>query len=99
MRKPNGDLLSVTQKDEVPLKLGQKVLLIAGNQARIVPDYTVTTDTQAKETPSAPAQTAPASGRVAETPPPAPSPEPSPSPPADPTPASTPPPAEPSTPP
>jgi outer membrane lipoprotein SlyB len=40
VRKPNNDLVSVTQKDEVPLALGQKVLVIAGNQARIVPDYT-----------------------------------------------------------
>lgn len=41
VRKDNGDLLSVTQKDTVPLAIGQKVLLIAGSQARIVPDYTV----------------------------------------------------------
>ncbi len=41
VRKLNGDLLSVTQRDTVPLKLGQAVLLIAGSQARIVPDYTV----------------------------------------------------------
>ena len=41
VRKDNGDLLSVTQKDAVPLAIGQKVLLIAGSQARIVPDYTV----------------------------------------------------------
>jgi outer membrane lipoprotein SlyB len=31
----------VTQKDKTPLALGQKVLVIAGNQARVVPDYTV----------------------------------------------------------
>ena len=41
VRKPNGDLLSVTQKDTEPLAIGQKVLVIAGNQARVVPDYTV----------------------------------------------------------
>ena len=41
VRKPNGDLVSVTQKDKTPLALGQKVLVIAGNQARVVPDYTV----------------------------------------------------------
>ncbi len=41
VRKDNGDLLSVTQKDTVALAIGQKVLVIAGNQARIVPDYTV----------------------------------------------------------
>lgn len=41
VRKGNGDLVSVTQKDKTPLALGQKVLVIAGNQARVVPDYTV----------------------------------------------------------
>lgn len=41
VRKANGELISVTQKDAVPLELGQKVLVIAGTQARIVGDYTV----------------------------------------------------------
>jgi outer membrane lipoprotein SlyB len=41
IRKPNGDLVSVTQKDKTPLALGQSVLVIAGAQARVVPDYTV----------------------------------------------------------
>ncbi|MFC3127068.1 hypothetical protein ACFOD4_18525 [Pseudoroseomonas globiformis] len=41
VRKPNGDLVSVTQRDETPLAIGQKVLVIAGTQARIVADYTV----------------------------------------------------------
>lgn len=41
VRKANGDLVSVTQKDKTPLALGQKVLVIAGTQARVVPDYTV----------------------------------------------------------
>ena len=41
VRKPNGELISVTQKDDAPLSLGQKVLVIAGSQARIVADYTV----------------------------------------------------------
>jgi outer membrane lipoprotein SlyB len=41
VRKSNGDMLSVTQKDEAPLAIGTHVLLIAGNQARIVIDYTV----------------------------------------------------------
>ncbi len=44
VRKPSGDLLSVTQQDARPLEIGQKVLVIAGSQARIVPDYTVTLD-------------------------------------------------------
>jgi outer membrane lipoprotein SlyB len=41
VRKAGGELVSVTQKDTLPLELGQKVLVIAGGQARIVPDYTV----------------------------------------------------------
>ncbi|WP_158743936.1 hypothetical protein [Acidisphaera sp. L21] len=44
VRKPNGDLLSVTQQDVKPLEIGQKVLVIAGNQARIIPSYIVTLD-------------------------------------------------------
>jgi outer membrane lipoprotein SlyB len=44
VRKPNGEMLSVTQRERTPIPLGQKVLVIAGNQARIVPDYSVTVD-------------------------------------------------------
>ena len=44
VRKPNGDLLSVTQQDKQALEIGQRVLVIAGNQARIVADYTVQLD-------------------------------------------------------
>ncbi len=40
VRTGKGDLLSVTQSDTAPLAIGQNVLLISGNQARIVPDYT-----------------------------------------------------------
>jgi len=39
VKKNNGDLISVTQVEPNPLPLGQKVLVIAGVQARIVPDY------------------------------------------------------------
>ena len=35
-----GDLVSVTQREPAPLPIGQKVLVITGNQARVVPDYT-----------------------------------------------------------
>jgi outer membrane lipoprotein SlyB len=41
VQKSNHELVSVTQKDPVTLAIGQKVLVIAGPQARIVPDYTV----------------------------------------------------------
>ncbi|MFC7475709.1 hypothetical protein ACFQS7_15155 [Dankookia sp. GCM10030260] len=43
VRTEKEDLLSVTQKDTVPLAVGQKVLVITGTQARVVPDYTVAT--------------------------------------------------------
>ena len=41
VRKHNGDLMSVTQREEKPLPLGQKVLLIAGAQARVIADYSI----------------------------------------------------------
>ena len=41
VQKPNGDLLSVTQREPQPIPLGQKVLVITGSQARIIPDYSV----------------------------------------------------------
>lgn len=53
VREPNKDLVSVTQKDKTPLKIGTKVLVIAGNQARIVPDYTVPIENQPPGTPLA----------------------------------------------
>ena len=66
VRKPAGELLSVTQQDAKPLEIGQRVLVIAGNQARIVPDYTVQIDpappqaaTEGKELPAQPVQAAP----------------------------------------
>lgn len=39
VRQPNGDLISVTQREPRPIAIGQKVLVITGKQARIVPDY------------------------------------------------------------
>ncbi|WPB86114.1 hypothetical protein [Sediminicoccus rosea] len=43
IRKNNdAELISVTQRDQVPIPLGTAVLVIAGNQARVVPDYTAT---------------------------------------------------------
>ena len=42
VRKTNKELVSVTQKGDPPMAIGQRVLVIAGAQARIVPDYTVT---------------------------------------------------------
>ena len=41
VRKKTGELVSVTQKDEKPLQIGQAVLVIAGPQARVVADYTI----------------------------------------------------------
>ena len=66
VRKPNGEMISVTQKDKKALKIGQKVLVIAGVQARIVPDYTVPAEGGGKPAPNTvqPAQpvTAPQTG-------------------------------------
>lgn len=39
VRQTDSSLVSVTQKDNEPLPVGEKVLVIAGNQARIVRDY------------------------------------------------------------
>lgn len=41
VRKDDGGLLSVTQQDHAPLAVGAHVLVIAGVQARVLPDYTV----------------------------------------------------------
>ncbi len=41
IRKENGDMLSVTQREATPLALAQRVLVIMGPQARVVPDYSV----------------------------------------------------------
>lgn len=40
VRETKGDLVSVTQRQDRPLAVGQKVLVIFGKQARIIPDYT-----------------------------------------------------------
>jgi outer membrane lipoprotein SlyB len=71
VQSPKGDLVSVTQADKVPLKIGTKVLVIAGKQARIVPDYTVP---DAAPGPAADSKTttAPNPPKVVETPLPAP---------------------------
>ncbi|NKE44966.1 hypothetical protein HB662_09260 [Roseomonas frigidaquae] len=52
VRKPNGDLLSVTQRDEIALAIGERVLVIAGAQARIVPDYTQPVPEEGSGTPT-----------------------------------------------
>jgi outer membrane lipoprotein SlyB len=41
VRENKGDLVSVTQRDTVPLRIGEHVLVIEGKQARVVRDYTV----------------------------------------------------------
>ncbi len=68
VRKENGEMFSVTQRDQTPLPIGQRVLLIGGAQARIVPDYTA--PVAAAPTPAGPqaqpAPAAPAAAPVAE---------------------------------
>jgi outer membrane lipoprotein SlyB len=49
VRRNNGDMVSVTQKDDAPLSIGLHVLVIAGPQARIVPDYTVPLEADNKD--------------------------------------------------
>ena len=78
VRKTSGDLLSVTQQDAKPLEIGQKVLVIAGNQARIVADYTVAIDpappeahTEAAAPPPPPVTAAPLASPAPEPAPPA----------------------------
>ena len=44
VRKPDNELLSVTQREPQPLPIGQKVLVITGNQARVIADYSATAD-------------------------------------------------------
>ena len=66
VRKAGGDLVSVTQKDSQPLELGQKVLVIAGGQARIVPDYTVPAPVTAQVVPVVSVPLAPAEPALAE---------------------------------
>lgn len=58
VRKGNGELVSVVQRDLVPLEVGARVLVIEGAQARIVPDYTQPAPAQA-HAPVAPPATAP----------------------------------------
>ncbi|WP_052388992.1 hypothetical protein [Belnapia moabensis] len=88
------ELISVTQRDQTPLVVGQRVLVIAGNQARIVPDYTT-------EPPATPAAAAASAAAAAPAPQPQPARTPTPAgdtaalPPAPPAPVVVPPPPAP----
>jgi outer membrane lipoprotein SlyB len=53
-----GELVTVTQQDQVPLPINLRVLVIDGKQARIVPDYTA--QAQPVAPPSVPAPATPA---------------------------------------
>ena len=80
VRKENGDLLSVTQREPTPLPIGQRVLVITGNQARIIADYSVPlplppkaaakASTDAKDGKEATAAKEPAAAKTAESKPP-----------------------------
>jgi outer membrane lipoprotein SlyB len=39
VRKLDGELMSVTQREAAPIPLGQRVLVITGTQARVIGDY------------------------------------------------------------
>ncbi|MDB5397553.1 MAG: Outer rane lipoprotein [Rhodospirillales bacterium] len=91
--KANGDLMSVTQKDVMPLGIGAHVLIIEGPQARIVADYTVPVVVQPlhPDTPKADApKAADAAPSASTTPPPSPVASPSAATPAQSEPASAP---------
>ncbi len=47
VRKPNGELLSLSQREPTPIPIGQKVLVITGGQARIIPDHSALGDAAA----------------------------------------------------
>ncbi len=47
VRKPNGELLSLSQREPTPIPVGQKVLVITGGQARIIPDHSALGDAAA----------------------------------------------------
>jgi outer membrane lipoprotein SlyB len=70
VRQANGDMISVAQKDEKPLWVGEKVLVIAGPQARVVPDYTVPFEAPEK-TAAKPSTPAPPAGSAGSAPHPA----------------------------
>ncbi|PWC91402.1 hypothetical protein TSH100_00515 [Azospirillum sp. TSH100] len=68
VRKSNGELLSLTQKEPQPLPIGQKVLVITGSQARIVPDYSTPADPEPAKAESVKTDTAKADAPKPETP-------------------------------
>ncbi|PWC79579.1 hypothetical protein, partial [Azospirillum sp. TSH64] len=68
VRKSNGELLSLTQKEPQPLPIGQKVLVITGSQARIVPDYSTPADPEPAKADSAKSEAAKAEPAKTETP-------------------------------
>jgi outer membrane lipoprotein SlyB len=41
VRTTRDELIAITQRDTTPLAVGQRVLVITGTQARVVPDYTI----------------------------------------------------------
>jgi outer membrane lipoprotein SlyB len=53
VREPKGDLVSVTQREPKPIAIGQKVLVIEGKQARIIPDYATASLDDPKPAPKA----------------------------------------------
>jgi len=69
IRKTDGDLISITQRDLIPIPLGTSVLVITGNQARVVPDYIATQAPASSRTAGRrPGPASPAPARVEEVP-------------------------------
>jgi outer membrane lipoprotein SlyB len=74
VRKPDNELLSVTQREPQPLPIGQKVLVITGNQARVIADYSASADppSGAPQSTDKPTVKTPPEGAAAATPQPVP---------------------------
>ncbi|MGH7036239.1 MAG: hypothetical protein ACREFL_21135, partial [Stellaceae bacterium] len=68
VREASGDLVSVAQREPKPLAIGQRVLVIDGKQARIVPDYATALEAPQAATP----EKAKADARAKTAPPPSP---------------------------
>lgn len=66
IRRTNGELVSVTQRDPTPIPVGTRVLVITGNQARVVVDYTAPGDAPPATAAAIPAAPAPAPAAVVE---------------------------------
>lgn len=64
IRRTNGELVSVTQRDATPIPIGTRVLVITGNQARVVVDYTAPGEAPPATASATPTGPVPATGQL-----------------------------------